>query len=222
MIFWKEWRRLRARFLFLCGFYGLTVLLLDLRSFVGLQWFGSIPIALVGWATALLLVPAILGMDAYAGERDEGTEVFLFSKPVGTGRIVLAKVGLRVLMTAVIVGGTLAILLIRIGGAVPSLYLGTRPYVIWFLVLSIVAGELFVLMATITVSLRAPYQSTALIIGGALGAAVAAYPVVSSLVPIEALQASWGSFWLLVLLLALIGALAGYGFQHQEAGRSRS
>lgn len=223
MIFWKEWRRLQARFFILAGFYIITVLIIDLGPFsagVDSFIFEVAPILMITWGVSLLLVPVILGMDAYVGERDEETEDFLFSKPLPLHRLLLAKVGIRLLLTLVIIGVSLAILLIRTERMVPSLYLGTRPYLVWYVISSLIVALLIVLMVTIAVSVRAPYQSTALIIGGSLGTAIAAFPVLNRTDMLQALQAPWGNFWILMIILIMTTCAACWGLGNKEVARS--
>ena len=222
MIFWKEWRRLRGRFLSLAAFYLITAALADLEVFGEAIPLDLFQVWFLGWGAAMLLIPAILGMDAYVGERDEGTEDFLYSKPIGRMRLLLAKLGFRFLLTLLLTVAILAILLFRAQGALPSLYWGTRPYVTWYLTLSILVAQLVVLAVTMAVSVRAPYQSTALIIGGTLGIVLAAFPVTDELYLVNALQAPWGNFWILVVFLALTTLLAAWGTITLETGRSRS
>ena len=84
----------------------------------------------------------------------------------------------------------------------------------------IVIAQLLVLTITIAVSVRAPFQSTALIVGGALGTVVASIPVMNTTWQLEMLQAPWGTFWLLVMLLLLTTALASILIVRRETGRS--
>jgi ABC-type transport system involved in multi-copper enzyme maturation permease subunit len=219
MIWWKEWRELRTRFLTLAGFLLVTVLVVDVGT-PGLDAVSDLAITIVGWAAAMTLVPAILGMDAYVGERDQGTEQFLLSKPLGRTRLLLVKVGFRTLLSGALTGMILVVLLLRIRAETGSLYLGMRPYPTLLIILSVYVALFVVLMTTIAVSVRAPYQSTALIIGGFLGALVAAAPVLLSIEPMTALQAPWGYFWLLMLLLLLTTFLACWGIAVHEPGRS--
>lgn len=220
MIFWKEWRALRGRFLALGAFYAITVLLLPIASFLDIDWIEFIPIALLGWGATLILIPAILGMDAYVGERDQETEDFLLSKPIGKTGLIAAKYGIRALLTLLLTAGLMAVLTVRIAGAVDTLYLSTRPYVMWYVILSVLVGQQVVLMLTMAISVRAPFQSTALIVGGALGAVVAAAPVLTSSWQLTRLQAPWASFRVLVLLLLLSSALACSLLVRREVGRS--
>jgi ABC-type transport system involved in multi-copper enzyme maturation permease subunit len=220
MIFWKEWRALRGRFLALGAFYAITALLLPVDVLIDVDWIEVVPVTLLGWGALLILIPAILGMDAYVGERDQETEDFLLSKPMSKGRLIAAKYGSRALLTLLLTAGLLALLMVRIGGAVDTLYLSTRPYVVWYVILSVLAGQQVVLMLTMAVSVRAPFQSTALILGGSLGAAVAAAPVLTSSWQLTRLQAPWSSFRLLVVLLLLSGALACSVLLRREVGRS--
>ncbi|MCK4772086.1 MAG: ABC transporter permease [Candidatus Latescibacteria bacterium] len=220
MIFWKEWRSLQGRFFTLGGFYIISALLIDIRFFGGPFTFAFVPTWIISWGSGMLLVPAILGMDAYVGERDEGTEDFLFSKPIPVSRLILSKIGLRFLLTLIVTGATLSILLIRTSGMVSSLYLGTRPFIVFYITFTVILAQLVVLMITIVVSLRAPYQSTALIIGGTLGTAVAAFPVLNKAGMMQALQAPWGNFWIILILLILTAGIACWGLTRQEVGRS--
>jgi len=220
VIFWKEWRSLRLRFAVLAAFYGITALLLPISPISDFIVFGEIYIYLIGWGAGLLLIPAILGMDAYVGERDQETEDFLLSKPISATRLLAAKIGMRFAQTLILTGGVLALMLIRAGSPDNPLYLFTPPYVIWYVTLSILAAQLVVLMVTIAVSVRAPYQSTALIIGASLGTAVVGVPILGSAWQLEMLQAPWGSFWLLVLLLLMTAVLASTLLVRREVGRS--
>jgi len=223
MIFWKEWRELRGRFLALAAFYLITVLLVDIISSVGATApIIFAPLIVVAWGAGLLLVPAVLGMDVYAGERDEGTEVFLFSKPLSPVRMIIAKIGTRMVLTLGLCGLVMLMVLLRTRAITGTLYFWVRPYVMIYIVLAVLVALLVVLMVTMAVSVRAPYQSTALILGGAFGTAVAAMPVVFSFAPISALQAPWGNLGLLLILLILTSFLACWGLANQEAGRSQS
>jgi ABC-type transport system involved in multi-copper enzyme maturation permease subunit len=221
VIFWKEWRRLRGRFLSLAGFYLITVLLTDLTAYGNAAYyFEGIGTMAITWGAAMALIPAILGMDAWVGERDEGTELFLFSKPIRPWKIWLAKVGLRLGLTLLLVGVLMLLMVHRATTEGVRFFWGVRPYAAWFLVLSVFLAELVVLMTVVWTSLRAPYQSTALIVGGAAGCCVAAWPLISSLRDFESLQAQWGNFYLLLLFFILVSAATAWGYAHQEAGRS--
>jgi len=221
VIFWKEWRRLRGRFLGLAAFYLITVLLTDLTAYGNATYyFEGIGVMAITWGAAMALIPAILGMDAWVGERDEGTELFLFSKPIGPWKIWLAKVGLRLGLTLLLVGVLMLLLVQRATAEGVRFFWGVRPYVAWFMVLLVFLAELVVLMTVVWTSLRAPYQSTALIVGGAAGCTVAAWPLISSLHDFESLQAQWSNFYLLLLFFILVSAATAWGYAHQEAGRS--
>jgi ABC-type transport system involved in multi-copper enzyme maturation permease subunit len=223
MIWWKEWRSLRGRFLTLSGFFLITALLGRLETFgARFEALEALPVILVSWGAALLLVPAILGMDAFVGERDQGTEDFLFSKPIGQLRLLAAKVAFRLVLSFVLTAVVVVIVLGRVTDMAGTLHWGVRPYLALFLTLSVLVAQLIVLMVTIAVSVRAPYQSTALIIGGTMGTVVAAMPIMFSLRHFDSLQAPWGNFWLLVLLLALTGFFACWSFVKQEPGRSQA
>jgi ABC-type transport system involved in multi-copper enzyme maturation permease subunit len=221
VIFWKEWRRLRGRFFSLAGFYLITAAVADLDIFGESFDISALQLWVIGWGVAMLLIPAILGMDAWVGERDEETEDFLFSKPLTRTRLLLAKVGLRFLLTLILTSTVMVVLVIRAGSEVDSLYWWVRPYVTWYLVLSVLTAQLVLLMVTMAVSVRAPYQSTALILGGALGSVVVALPVIDRIELTGALQAPWGNYRLLLLFLVLTTVLTCYGMVHHEHGRSR-
>lgn len=220
MIFWKEWRSLRLRFFVLAAFYAITAQLLPMDILTDFIVFGQVYVYLISWGAAFLFIPAILGMDAYVGERDQETEDFLLSKPMSTWKLLSAKIGLRLILTAFLSIALMTITLIRVDAPENPLYLFTPPFVIWYVVGSIVAAQLLVLMITIAVSVRAPFQSTALIVGGALGTAVAGIPLMDTTWQLEMLQAPWGSFWIQILLLLLTTALASILFVRREAGRS--
>lgn len=220
MIFWKEWRSLRLRFGVLAAFYGITALMIPIDIMRDFIVFSEIYVYFISWGAALLFIPAIMGMDAYVGERDQETEDFLLSKPLSTARLLAAKIGLRLILTLILTGALFALTMIRVGSPENPLYLFTPPYLIWYVTLSIITSQLVVLMVTVAVSVRAPYQSTSLIIGGSLGAAIAAFPLLSSSWQLSMLQAPWGSFWLLVLLLLLTAALASTLLVRREVGRS--
>ncbi len=210
MVYWKEWRKLRARFLSLSAFYLITAAFIPIPNLGMRSSFMEVPLYLVSWGAALLLTPAILGMDTFVGERDEGTLAFFFSKPIPVTRMVMGKIGVRLLLTLAITVTVLGLLLVRFFVAEIPLYLATPPYVIWSVVGTIVAAQLAALGITVAVSLRAPYQSTALIIGSTLSAAVTAYAVIPRFWRIEALQDIWSSFWLLLLLTLVLVAVSGY------------
>jgi ABC-type transport system involved in multi-copper enzyme maturation permease subunit len=208
MIYWKEWCRLRRRFFALAAFYLITALFLPPVSW-GTDFLTWTINLLIGWGGGLLLVPAILGMDAWAGEKDEGTETFLFSKPIPAARLLLAKLGLRLLLTLLITSVVLGILILRLEVMGVELHLFTRPYTAASALATVVAAQLTLLAVTMLVSIRAPYQSTALIIGGCLGAAIAGAVVLPSFWRVRALQAIWPSFWMLVALsLVMLTATA--------------
>ena len=220
MIFWKEWRSLRLRFAVLVAFYGITALLLPIGSYREYIIFDILYSYLIMWGAGLLFIPAILGMDAYVGERDQETEDFLLSKPMSVTKFLAAKIGLRFALTLLLTGTIIAITLIRVSGPGAPLFLSTPPYLIWYVTLSIIVGQLVVLMVTVAISVRAPFQSTALIIGASLGAVVAGLPLLDSAWQLRMLQAPWGSFWLLMVLLVLTAALASTLLVTREAGRS--
>lgn len=221
MIFWKEWRRLRGRFFSLAGFYLITVLLGDVEVYSSSRYhFEGVASAAITWGAMMILIPAILGMDAWAGERDEGTEPFLFSKPMSLSRLWVAKIGLRLILTFLLTGLLILLLVLRTAADGFDFFWGVRPFISWYLLLSVGMAELLVLMTTVWVSLRAPYQSTALIIGAALGGVIASWPLVSSLRPIESLQVPWENFGLLALMFALVTFAAAWGYAHREPGRS--
>ena len=208
MIYWKEWCRLRRRFIALAAFYLITALFLPPVSW-GTDFLTWTINLLIGWGGGLLLVPTILGMDAWAGEKDEGTETFLFSKPIPAARLLLAKLGLRLLLTLLITAAVLGILVVRMDMMGVSLYLFTRPYVTVSVLAAVAAAQITLLAVTMLVSIRAPYQSTALIIGGCLGAAICGAVVLPRLWRVSALQAIWPSVWLLVILsLVILAATA--------------
>ncbi len=220
MIFWKEWMSLRLRFGVLAAFYAITAFLLPMDIMTDFIVFGQIYPFLISWGAGLLFIPAVLGMDAYVGEKDQETEDFLLSKPMSPAKLLAAKIGLRFVLTLVLTGSLITITLIRVGSPDNPLYLFTRPYLIWYVTLSIITAQLVVLMVTIAVSARAPFQSTALIIGGSLGAVIAGIPVLMSSWQLWLLQAPWESFWLLVLLLILTAVLASSLMIKREVGRS--
>ncbi len=220
MIFWKEWRSLRLRFFVLAAFYAITAQLLPMDILTDFVVFGQVYVYLISWGAAFLFIPAILGMDAYVGERDQDTEDFLLSKPMSTWKFLSAKIGLRLVLTAFLSIALMTIALIRVDAPENPLYLFTPPFVIWYVVGSIVVAQLLVLMITIAVSVRAPFQSTALIVGGALGTAVAGIPLMDTTWQLEMLQAPWGTFWIQILLLLLTTALASILIVKREAGRS--
>ncbi len=207
MLLWKEWTRLRGRMMGLTWFYFLTAFLVPLPRIEGPLSIFQLPILLCGWGAAMLLIPAIMGMDAYAGERDEGTEVFYFSKPISFGRILLAKFGTRFMATLLAGALVMAVVLFRLDATGAELHLATPPFVIWSVVGIVVVAQLLVLAVTMTVSVRAPYQSTALIVGGALGGVLAAIPVIPSLWRTAVLQDLWGVFWLLLLGSVIVFAI---------------
>ena len=60
MIFWKEWRVVKGRFLTLAAFYGITLLLLPIESIAIGEMFEVIPISLLSAGIALILIPVIL------------------------------------------------------------------------------------------------------------------------------------------------------------------
>ncbi len=220
MIFWKEWRELRGRFLILAAFYLITVLILPIGAIVEGASLPYLAIALLGSGAILGLIPMVLGMDAYVGERDNDTEDFLFSKPMPVSRLLLAKIGLRAGLILLLSLTLIAIVLIRIGRGDEPLYLGTPPYQIWYAVLSILVGLLIILLITTAVSVRAPYQSTALIIGGSAGAVLAVAPVIFSAWELQYLQAPWSSFWLHCLMMLLSAIAAAVLIIRRETGRS--
>ncbi len=220
MIFWKEWRVLRLRFLVLTAFYGITLIFIPLIGISPATYFEAIPNYLIMFGAGMLIIPVIIGMDAYVGERDQETEEFLMSKPVSFMRMLAAKVGLRFLLTFVLTISLLAIALVRVIGTGTPLYLDTRPYMIWFLILYILTAQMLVLMTTITVSIRAPFQSTALIVGGALGTAVSGLLLTGSLWKLSFLQVDWVTFYLEVGLLILMCLLAASFLYRKEVGRS--
>jgi ABC-type transport system involved in multi-copper enzyme maturation permease subunit len=223
MIWWKEWRSLRGRFLTLSGFFLITAILGRIETFgARFDAMDALPVILVSWGAALLLIPAILGMDAFVGERDQGTEEFLFSKPIGHLKMLAAKVAFRLALSFVLTTLVVAIVLVRFTDMAGTLYWGVRPYLALFLTLSVLVAQIIVLMVTIAVSVRAPYQSTALIIGGTMGTVIAAMPIMFSVRHLDRLQAPWGNFWLLVLLLLLTGFFACWSFVKREPGRSQT
>lgn len=83
MIFWKEWRSLRLRFFVLAAFYAITAQLLPIDILTDFIVFGQVYVYLISWGAAFLFIPAILGMDAYVGEKDQETEEFLLSRTTG-------------------------------------------------------------------------------------------------------------------------------------------
>jgi len=219
MIFWKEWRSLRGRFFTLSGFYLITLGILPLNMLSAGSFATVVPFTAFATGFLMLFIPATLGMDALVGERDEGTSEFLLSKPLSRTRYLAAKIGMRVLLTLVLTSVLLVILLARFASEGMPLYLGTPPYLMWYLVVSILLGQLVTLTTTVAVSARAPYQSTAMIVGGAAGAVLAATPIVSTLRDITWLQAPWEAVGLLALFLLLTGFLAAYGITLPRAGR---
>lgn len=70
MIFWKEWMSLRLRFGVLAAFYAITAFLLPMDIMTDFIVFGQIYPFLISWGAGLLFIPAVLGMDAYVGEKD--------------------------------------------------------------------------------------------------------------------------------------------------------
>ena len=126
MIFWKEWRVVRGRFLTLAAFYGITLLLLPFESIAIGEMFDVIPISLLSAGIALVLIPIILGMDAYVVEKDEETEDFLLSMPISWMKLLLAKVGLRTLLSFLLTVTLFAIILVRLGSRTEGLYLSPR------------------------------------------------------------------------------------------------
>jgi ABC-type transport system involved in multi-copper enzyme maturation permease subunit len=220
MMLWKEWKALRGRFFTLAAFYLITLLVLPLDSlFISLD-FETLPLSLLSIGIGLLIIPMILGMDAYVVERDEGTEDFLLSKPISRAKLMAVKVGVRLLLTLVLSALLFAIVLIRAAGTVESLHMSIQPYTVWYVTLSVMVAQLVVVVIISTVSVKAPYQSTALILGGLLGIAVASLPSVISAWQLISLQAPWESFiiQIVILLLTLTFALSVYG--RLEAGRS--
>lgn len=220
MIVWKEWTVLRGRFFTLAAFYLITLLVLPVDSlFMGVEY-QFIPLSLFFIGAGLLIIPMILGMDAYVVERDEGTEDFLLSKPISRSKLMAVKVGMRLALTFILSLVLFIIALMRADNSVVSLHLFVPPYSIWYVMLSVIVAQLVVVAIISTVSVKAPYQSTALILGGLLGIAVASLPTVTSAWQLISLQAPWGSFFIQVvtLLLTLAFALSMYG--RLEAGRS--
>jgi len=222
MIFWKEWCVVRGRFLILTAFYGITLLLLPVEALFIDESYEMIPISLLIIGVVLAFIPVVLGMDAWVAEKDEETEDFLLSKPVSWSRLLLAKVGLRALLSFLLTGTLFALALIRVGANSEGLYLWMRPYVVWYLIFVVMTGHLIIVVITAAVSIRAPYQSTALIIGGLLGICVAGLPVFSSGWQLLYLQAPWNNFLVMLLLLALAITYAIVLFQRLETGRSSS
>jgi ABC-type transport system involved in multi-copper enzyme maturation permease subunit len=220
MIYWKEWRSLRLRFFVLAAFYLVTTQILPIDVLTDFIVFGEVYIYLFSWGAAFLFIPAVLGMDTYVGEKDQETEDFLLSKPMSVWRLLSAKIGLRMLLTAILTFSLMAIALIRINSPTHTLYLTTPPYVILYVIASILIAQLVVLMITISVSARAPFQSTALIVGGALGAVAAGIPIMDTTWQMEMLQAPWGSFWIQIALFILTTILASFLLLRREAGRS--
>ncbi len=222
MIFWKEWRVLRGRFVMLAAFYGITLVMLPVESLFIDDMFDVIPLSLLIAGIALTFIPMILGMDAWVAERDEETEEFLLSKPISWQRLIIAKVGFRALLTLLLSSALLIIILVRIGNASGGLHLWTRPYVVWYVTLSILTAHTIIIVVTAAVSARAPYQSTSLIIGGLLGLVVCGLPLVISAWQLLHLQAPWTTFLLLITLLSLSMVLASIFFSRLEAERSVS
>ena len=228
MIFWKEWRAIRTRFLVLAAFYLVTISLMPIEpigseiSSYYTDWFTTLPLAILGWGVAMILIHMILGMDAHVGERDEETEEFLFSKPIPLTRLLAAKIGLRLVLTLVLSVTLTAIGLIRLNAVVPSLFLWTPPYAIWYATLSILAAQLVIVLVTAAVSVRVPYQSTALIVGGSLGTALAALPIFLGIWEIPFYQAPWRYFWAHIALIVISGSLAAVFFARGEVTRSTS
>lgn len=219
MIFWKEWRSLRARVSVIAAFFIITVLLLPIHSHYDYTFY-EIVNYLISWGAGLLLIPAIMGMDAYVGERDQETEEFLLSKPMSGSKLLAGKIGLRLVLTFLLTGILFALFLLRIGNVTEPLYLSTPPFIIWYLTLTILISQSLVLMVTIAVSVRAPYQSTALIVGGSLGIAVAGLIVSTSTWQLGYLQAPWHTFWILVILFLLTTGLASILLLNRQVGRS--
>ncbi len=222
MIFWKEWRVIRGRFLTMTAFYGITLLLLPVEALFINETFEVIPISLLMVGVALAFIPIVLGMDAWVVEKDEETEDFLLSKPVSWLRLLMAKVGLRTLLTFLLTGTLYALVLIRMGANTEGLYLWMRPYVVWYLVFVVLTGHLIIVVITAAVSVRAPYQSTALIIGGLLGVCIAGLPVFTSGWQLLHLQAPWDHFLVMLVLLVLAALYTVILFQRLETGRSTS
>ena len=222
MIFWKEWRVVKGRFLTLAAFYGITLLLLPIESIAIGEMFEVIPISLLSAGIALILIPVTLGMDAYVVEKDEETEDFLLSMPISWMKLLLAKVGLRTLLSFLLIVTLFAIILVRLGSRTEGLYLSTPPYTIWYVTLTVLIGHLIIVMVTSAVSVRAPFQSTSLIVGGSLGAVIAAVPVLKSSWQLLYLQAPWGTFFILLLLLVLSTLYTGVLFSRIETRRSPS
>ena len=108
------------------------------------------------------------------------------------------------------------------GSTTEGLYLGMKPYPVWYITAVVMVGHLIILVITAAVSVRAPYQSTALIIGGLLGVAVAGLPVFISSWQLLQLQAPWGHFYIMLVLLVLTVMYTGVLFQRLETGRRTS
>jgi len=220
MIFWKEWRELRGRFFTLAAFYLITLLFLPINLLVVTRYIQYFVPNLLTTGALLILIPMVLGMDAYVTERDGETEDFLCSKPISRISLFLSKIGLRAALTLLLAIPLLAIIVIKLGIEADSLYLATPPFLILFVLLSIVSGLLIILFITGAVSARVPYQSTALIIGGSAGATLAAFPIILNAWELQYLQAPWQNFWLLILVLMLSILLALFLFTRIETGRS--
>lgn len=222
MIFWKEWRVVRGRFLTLAAFYGITLLLLPIESIAIGEMFDVIPISLLSAGIALVLIPIILGMDAYVVEKDEETEDFLLSKPISWKRLLIAKVGLRAFLSFLLTALCFTAILFRIGSSTENLYLSTPPFTVWYVTLTVLVGHLIIIMVTSAVSVRVPYQSTSLIVGGSLGAVVAGVPVLASSWQLLYLQAPWGTFFLMLFLLVLTILFTMTLFSRIETRKSAS